>query len=655
MNNYGFVRFAAATPSLKVADCDYNTEEIIRMINEADSKHVSAIVFPELCITGYTCGDLFLHSLLLEHALISLQKICDATKELSVIAVVGLPVTISDQLYNMAAVVYGGRIYGLVPKTFLPNYNEFYEMRWFASSGKLKEDSINICGMSVPVGIDTIFETKDFKFSIEICEDLWTPIPPSSLSSLNGSDIIFNLSASNETVGKHLYRKSLVSQQSARCISGYVYAASGNGESTTDIVFSGSSMIAENGSILAEGERFTFDSRMAVADIDIERLRNDRLRNKSFSTSEYEEISKMEYRKIQLVFQKQTAVGENEFHLERYVSPTPFVPGNDDTLNDRCEEIFSIQIGGLAKRLLHTGIQNAVIGVSGGLDSTLALLVLVKTFDKLNLSRKNIYGITMPGFGTTGRTYNNAIKLMESLGVTIKEIPITDAVIQHFKDIEHDADVHDITYENSQARERTQILMDYANKVNGLVIGTGDLSELALGWCTYNGDHMSMYGVNTGIPKTLVRTLVAWISRIHMDNVSQSVLNDVIETPVSPELLPADKDGNIIQKTEDLVGPYILHDFFLYYVLRFGFSPAKIYYLAQHALEGQYNSEEILKWLKVFFRRFFSQQFKRSCLPDGPKVGSVNLSPRGDWRMPSDASVALWMQQLSSLKEKGTK
>lgn len=661
MNKYGFVRVAAASPALKVADCDYNTNEIIKLINKAEQDGVSAIVFPELSITAYTCGDLFLQSLLLDEALKSLERICEATQDLSVIAILGLPVEVSNRLYNMAVVVSGGRVHGAVPKTFMPNYNEFYEKRWFSSSEELKEKAIFLCNHHVPAGINLIFKFQDFNFSIDVCEDLWTPIPPSSISCLNGAEIIFNLSASNETTGKHIYRKALVSQQSARCIAGYVYAAAGNGESTTDIIFAGSSLIAENGSILAEGERFSFDSKVTVADIDIERLRKDRLKNKSFSLSEYRAVRDIEFQAVSVytgqmkksssgVFNKiNKDTGLKEFDLKRYISPTPFVPANDSTLNERCDEIFSIQVSGLAKRMLHTNIQKAVIGVSGGLDSTLALLVMVKTFDKLEISRENIIGITMPGFGTTDRTYTNAIKLMQSLGVTIREISIADAVLQHFKDIEHDVNVHDITYENSQARERTQILMDYANKVNGLVIGTGDLSELALGWCTYNGDHMSMYAVNTGVPKTLVRTLVGWIAGTHMDEISKTVLLDVIDTPVSPELLPADKEGKIAQKTEDVVGPYILHDFFLYYVLRFGFSPAKIYFLARYAFKGQYENGEILKWMRSFFWRFFSQQFKRSCLPDGPKVGSVNLSPRGDWRMPSDASVALWIKELETL------
>lgn len=646
MNNYGFVRVAAATPSLKVADCHYNINEILKLVVDAEKKKVSAIVFPELSLTGYTCGDLFLQHRLLEGAQQSLRKILDATKESSTIIIVGMPLVVSNKLYNVAVVLCGGKILGAVPKTFLPNYNEFYEKRWFSSSDELKDEVIYLCDNYVPIGINLIFESQDFKFSVEICEDLWTPIPPSSIASLNGAEIVFNLSASNETTGKHIYRKSLIAQQSARCIAGYVYAAAGNGESTTDVVFSGSSMIAENGSLLVEAERFSFDSQMIVADIDVERLKSDRYKNKSFSLAEYKLINELKYQNIWI----DQEIAVEEFSLNKYVSPTPFVPSNDSTLNERCDEIFSIQVGGLAKRLLHTNSQKAVIGISGGLDSTLALLVLVKTFDKLNIPRENIYGITMPGFGTTDRTYNNAIKLMQSLGVTIKEISINEAVIQHFKDINHDINVHDITYENSQARERTQILMDYANKENGLVIGTGDLSELALGWCTYNGDHMSMYAVNTGIPKTLVRTLVSWVSDTHMDKASKEVLDDVVDTPVSPELLPADENGNIVQKTEDTVGPYILHDFFLYYVLRFGFSPTKIYFLAKHSFKEEYTKEEILKWLKVFFRRFFSQQFKRSCLPDGPKVGSVNLSPRGDWRMPSDASSSLWMKELDTLE-----
>lgn len=645
MNNYGFVRVAAASPRLKVADCDFNTEEILNVVADAEKLGVSAIVFPETCITSYTAQDLLHQRVLLDEAVNSLEKIRNASEQSPIIIIVGMPLVISNKLYNVAIVVNGGNILGVVPKTFLPNYNEFYDKRWFSSPRELTNDSVELCGQNVPVGVDLIFEASDFNFAIEICEDLWTPLPPSSIHSLYGAEVIFNLSASNETIGKHSYRKSLVSQQSARCIAGYVYAAAGNGESTTDIVFAGSSMIAENGTILAETERFSFDSEYCITEIDIERLRNDRLKNKSFSVSEYKNLDEVKYRTVKVG----TSKIDGEFSLSRFINPTPFVPSSKN-LDEKCSEIFAIQVGGLAKRLLHTHCQTMVIGVSGGLDSTLALLVMVKACDKLSIPRKNIYGITMPGFGTTDRTYNNALDLMKSLGVSIKEISIKDAVIQHFKDIDHDENVHDITYENSQARERTQILMDYANKVNGLVIGTGDLSELALGWCTYNGDHMSMYAVNTGIPKTLVKTLVRWISDTQLDKGSQHILLDVLDTPVSPELLPAGKNGEILQKTEDTVGPYVLHDFFLYNMLRFGYAPRKIYFLAQQAFKDDYSKDEILKWLKVFYRRFFSQQFKRSCIPDGPKVGSINLSPRGDWRMASDASGSLWLKQLDALQ-----
>ena len=643
MNNYGFVKVAASTPVVKVADCEYNTQNIISSINEAEKQSVSVVAFPELCITAYTCQDLFFQSVLLESAKQSLFAICSATQKLNVIAIVSLPLEVLGSLYNVAAVIHNGEIHGVVPKTYLPNYNEFYEKRWFSSGEDLKQASVKIGEKDIPIGSDLIFETPSFKFGIEICEDLWTPIPPSSTQSLCGADIIFNPSASNETVGKHSYRKSLVSMQSARCIGGYVYAAAGNGESTTDLVFSGSSLITENGSILSEAEQFSFENEMIVSEIDVERLRNERQKNKSYSSAQALYLDKIKFRTVSIPQGEQKRI-----NLSRKINALPFVP-SADLLNERCSEIFSIQVAALAKRLLHTNIKTAVIGVSGGLDSTLALLVVAKTFEKIGLPSKNIYGITMPGFGTTDRTYNNALSLMQSLGVTIKEIKISDAVIQHFKDIDHDVNVHDVTYENSQARERTQILMDYANKVNGLVIGTGDLSELALGWCTYNGDHMSMYGINTGIPKTLIKTLVSWVADTHMDKASQIILADVVDTPISPELLPADENGNIIQKTEDNVGPYILHDFFLYYMLRFGFAPDKIYYLAQEAFVDSYSSEVILKWLKVFYKRFFTQQFKRSCMPDGPKIGSINLSPRGDWRMPSDASYRLWVNQLESI------
>lgn len=644
--NFGFVKVAAATPSMKVADCEYNVTEMIRLAGEADEQSVSALVFPEAGITGYTCADLFNQRLLISGALVGLERFAKETATLSLISIVGLPLEIGGRLYNVGAVVSQGKICGIVPKTFMPNYNEFYDKRWFASSRELKEKEITLFGQPVPVGLHLIFRMEECSFAIEICEDLWTPLPPSSIHALHDAELIFNLSASNETTGKSNYRRNLVSQQSARCVAGYVYAAAGNGESTTDIVFSGHSLIAENGDVLAENKRFSFDSQLIMADVDVEKLRGDRLKNKSFSRTEYKLLDEVEYRYVTIP----KVASQKQWTLDRFVNPMPFVPKQDALLHERCEEIFSIQIGGLAKRMLHTGLKTAVVGVSGGLDSTLALLVMAKAFDKIGLPRENIYGITMPGFGTTDRTYNNALELMKSLGVNIREISIEKSVNQHFEDIEHDAAVKDIVYENCQARERTQILMDYANKVNGLVIGTGDLSELALGWCTYNGDHISMYAVNNGVPKTLVRTLVKWIADTQMKEESKAVLLDVIDTPVSPELLPADENGNIAQKTEDVVGPYLLHDFFLYYVLRFGFSPAKIYFLAQKAFSEEFSNEIILKWLKIFFRRFFYQQFKRSCLPDGPKVGSVNLSPRGDWRMPSDASLSLWQSELQRLK-----
>lgn len=644
MDNYGFVKVAAASPDLRVADCEYNTQRIINIINEVEKEKVSVIVFPELSITAYTCQDLFFQSTLLASAKESLEQIRLTTENLNVVVAVGLPLEVSGKLYNVAALIHKGEICGIVPKTFLPNYNEFYEKRWFSSVHELKDSTIVLNNKEIPIGANLVFETPHYKLGIEICEDLWTPVPPSSVLSLYGADIILNLSASNETVGKHSYRKSLLSQQSARCIAGYVYAAAGNGESTTDLVFAGSSLIAENGSILAEAKQFSFEDEVIISEIDVERLRNERIKNKSFSLTQTPYVNNVQMRYVYIP-QKE----EQSLKLTRNINSMPFVP-SIEMLNERCSDIFSIQVGALAKRLLHTGLSTVVIGVSGGLDSTLALLVTVKTFEKLNIPLKNIYGITMPGFGTTDRTYHNAINLMQSLGVTVKEISIRDAVLLHFNDIEHDVNVHDVTYENSQARERTQILMDYANKVNGLVIGTGDLSELALGWCTYNGDHMSMYAINTGIPKTLIRTLVEWIADTQMDVVSKTILNDVVETPISPELLPADKNGDIAQKTEDHVGPYVLHDFFLYYMLRFGFEPVKIYYLAQKAFVGVYSSQIILKWLKVFYKRFFTQQFKRSCMPDGPKIGSINLSPRGDWRMPSDASYQLWIKQLDNIE-----
>lgn len=641
MSNFGFVKVAAATPSVNVADCKYNTSQIEELMGTAAKSGVEIVVFPEMSITAYTCGDLFHQQTLLNEAKRSLSQLLKTSENLEIITLVGMPLVLNNQLYNVAVVFSKGKIHGIVPKTYIPNYSEYYEKRWFASSLDLTSKEIVICGQNVQIGTNLIFETPSCKFAVEICEDLWTAVPPSSSHSLHGADIIFNLSASPEAVGKNNYRRDLVVQQSARCIAGYVYASAGNGESTTDLVFSGSSFIAENGALLSEGQRFSFNNNLICADIDVERLQTNRLKNTSFYTNP----TSKDYNHILINLSKESL----KFDLQRKINPTPFIP-SDDSLNESCFDIFSIQVGGLAKRMLHTNSQSAVIGISGGLDSTLALLALVKTFDKLNIPRSNIVGITMPGFGTTDRTYNNAITLMKSLGVTVKEISIVPAVEQHFKDIKHDASLLDITYENSQARERTQILMDYANKVNGLVIGTGNMSESALGWATYNGDHMSMYAINSGIPKTLVKVLVGWVAENEMDEHPAKILEDVISTPFSPELLPADENGKIQQITEDNVGPYILHDFFLYYLLRFGFSPSKIHFLAAHAFEGTFNNDEILKWLKKFYWRFFSQQFKRSCMPDGPKVGSINLSPRGDWRMPSDAKVQIWIDELESIK-----
>ena len=640
---YGFVRCASAVPKLRVADCKYNTGEIIKLISAAAQKDVELLVFPELCITGYTCSDLFFQSSLLTAAEESLSAIAEASRGKNIVAVVGLPINIGNSLYNCSVAIYDGDILGAVPKTYIPNYGEYYEKRWF-KSGKGLKGGIALCGQSVPIGTNLLFAAEgieNFTFGIEICEDLWAAIPPSSRLALAGAAIIVNTSASNELATKNEYRTSLVANQSARCICGYVYSSAGIGESTQDMVFSGHSLICENGSLLIEGDRFSLDSSLIMADIDTELLVNDRRKNTSFS-----EGSSFDPEIISFGMYER-----NKDDLERFIRPQPFVPGDDRELNSRCSDIFNIQAAGLVKRISHTKAKSLVIGISGGLDSTLALLVAVKACDYLDMGRKSVIGVTMPGFGTTDRTYNNAISLMGALGVTIREIPIAKATTQHFSDIGHDPDVHDVTYENSQARERTQILMDLANKENGLVVGTGDLSELALGWATYNGDHMSMYGVNSGVPKTLVRMLIKWTVRFgSLDSITTKILKDILDTPVSPELLPPDENDNINQKTEDIVGPYELHDFFLYYVVRCGFTPAKIYFLAKNAFSGVYDETTILKWLKNFYRRFFAQQFKRSCLPDGPKVGTISLSPRGDWRMPSDASARLWLEELDKLK-----
>ena len=639
---YGFVKVAAAIPAVKVADCKFNAQQIDTQIAIADGKGVQIIVFPELCITGYTCADLFGQTLLLEEAEIALMQIMNNTRQMDIISIVGMPLVVNGSLMNCAVALQKGKILGIVPKTYLPNHKENAEARWFSSASDHTETNIRFCGQNVPLGTNLLFDTAETCFGIEMGEDVWAPVPPSSNLSLKGAEIIFNTAAVTESIGKQTYLRTLLSQQSARCLGGYVFSSCGFGESTTDVVFGGNGLIYENGTLLAASERFSLKEQLIISEIDVERIRNERRNNTTFSAN------MAKYKDQPAIHIGTELVNQRDLILTRPIEAHPFVP-QGDALNQRCEEIFEIQVMGLAKRLIHTNCKTVVVGISGGLDSTLALLVCVKTFDKLGLPRKGIVGITMPGFGTTDRTYNNALHLMSSLGITIHEISIKEACIQHFKDIDHDMTKHDVTYENSQARERTQILMDFANKVNALVIGTGDLSELALGWATYNGDHMSMYGVNGSIPKTLVKYLVNWVALNGVDYESRNTLLDIVDTPISPELIPADEQGNIKQKTEDLVGPYELHDFFIYHFLRFGFRPSKIYFLACTAFRGTYNEETIKKWLTTFCRRFFQQQFKRSCLPDGPKVGSVGLSPRGDWRMPSDACATLWLKECEEL------
>lgn len=641
--NYGFIKVASAVPSVKVADCKYNVEQIEQQIVLAEGQGVEIIVFPELSLTGYTCQDLFRQNLLLETTESAMLMLLDFTRQLNIISIVGLPIAVGDLLLNCAAIIQKGQILGIVAKEYLPNYNEFYEKRWFASVQDLRTTELRFAGNQINLSFTPqIFVTCDgVRFGVEICEDVWAPTPPSNHLALAGADIIFNLSASDELIGKHDYLCKLLAQQSARTITGYVYSSAGFGESTQDVVYGGNALIFENGHLLQSGPRFAMTPQMQVAQIDVERLRTERRGNTTYVNAQRRMIGE------DVIFKNAHSILPKDFVLERPVDAHPFIP-SPDMMEKRCEEILSIQVMGLAKRLVHTSCQKVVIGISGGLDSTLALLVCAMTFDKLGLDRSGIIGVTMPGFGTTDRTYTNAIKLMQSLRITIREISIAKSVTQHFEDIGHDISVHDTTYENSQARERTQILMDVSNQEGGLVIGTGDLSELALGWCTYNGDHMSMYAVNASIPKTLIACLVKFVAGT-MDADTSATLHDVVDTPISPELVPADEDGNILQKTEDLVGPYELHDFFLYYFMRHGFRPMKIFLLAQKAFEGQYDDDVIKHWLKTFFRRFFSQQFKRSCLPDGPKVGSISLSPRGDWRMPSDASSELWLRECEML------
>jgi NAD+ synthase (glutamine-hydrolysing) len=627
-----FIRVAAACPVTNVADVDFNLKNIKDCIDKSVTEGSKLIVFPELCITSYTCADLFLQQQLYFKALEGIKNLCEFSVHKDILIAVGAPLIFKDSMYNCAYIIFKGQILGIVPKSYIPNYSEFYEKRWFTPGLNLVSKTVNLSFQKdISFGTNLIFTSDCFRFGFEICEDLWVTIPPSSYLSLNGANIIGNLSASNEIVSKADYRRSLVEAQSARCMSSYIYASSGVLESTTDLVFSGHLLIGENGLLLKQNNRFQRENEVITSIIDVDRLSNERIKNVSFSDSR--KIVPFEAKEI--CFEFESAAIDN---FDRFVHKHPFVPSDERLREQRCREIFTIQASALAKRLSHTGLNKTVIGISGGLDSTLALLVILKTFDILKLPRKNIVTITMPGFGTTDRTYTNAVNLCKNLGTDLREINIVDACLQHFKDIGHDINVHDVTYENVQARERTQILMDLANKEGGILVGTGDLSELALGWATYNGDHMSMYSVNCSIPKTLVRYLVRYAASSEVDEEASDILLDILDTPVSPELLPKDKNGDIAQKTEDIVGPYELHDFFLYYFVRQGASPEKILFLAKHAFRDDYDNKTIEKWFDKFTRRFFTQQFKRSALPDGPKVGTVSLSPRGDWRMPSDSS-----------------
>ena len=636
---HGFIKVAAATPDIRVADVDYNKGQIIKQMDEAAEAGAKIIVFPELCITGYTCSDLFLQDILLNSAKKALVEIAEHTKNLDALVFVGVPIAVGGELYNVAAALNHGNILGFTTKSFLPNYGEFYEMRQFRPGPK-KAERILFGGKEILFGPQLLFvenQMANLIVSAEICEDVWSPVPPSIEAAREGATVIVNCSASDETIGKASYREALISGQSARLISGYIYANAGEGESTTDLVFGGHNLIAENGTILAEAKRFS--NGIIYTEFDVQKIANERRKNTTFTETQEHVLPRIPF-----------GLEQTETILTRTFPSRPFVPRDDQERAKRCEEILTIQAMGLKKRLAHTHAKSAVVGISGGLDSTLALLVTAKAFDALGLERSGITAVTMPCFGTTDRTYQNACKMSLKVGATLREVRIGDAVMQHFKDIGHDPQDHSVTYENSQARERTQVLMDIANQTGGLVIGTGDMSELALGWATYNGDHMSMYGVNASVPKTLVRHLVHYFADTCEDSSLKEVLYDVLDTPVSPELLPP-KDGEIAQKTEDLVGPYELHDFFLYYFLRMGYEPGKIYRIAKLSFAGEYDDETIYKWIRTFCWRFFSQQFKRSCLPDGPKVGTVALSPRGDWRMPSDACVALWIQNLE--KEAG--
>ncbi|MEE0867887.1 MAG: NAD(+) synthase [Clostridia bacterium] len=645
---FDFFRIACGVNNISVGNTAENTKNIIEKMKEAEEKGADVVLFPELCITGYTCADLFFQESLLKGALSSLEEICSASEKMNITAIVGLPMLLQNAIFNCAAIVYKGEVMGIVPKTYIPSYGEYYEKRWFACAHMMKEKTIfsQKLGFSknyeILCGNDIIFSVKGVKFGIEICEDLWAPIAPSSYLALDGAEVIFNLSASNDTISKHDYRKGLVSGHSASCICAYAYASAGFLESTTDLVFSGHSIIAENGTIIGENEHNIDSGYLLVRDVDLGKIRADRMKNTTMRDCKAQNIQNP-MRVKTICGGESRADGEISF-----INTKPFVPQSKEERLNRCADIFELQIHGLAKRLLSTG-SRPVVGVSGGLDSTLALLVCVQAMKLLGKPASDICAVTMPCFGTTDRTHTNSLKLMEALGVTSVEINIKEACLKHFEDIGQKEDNHDLTYENAQARERTQVLMDYAGKIGGMVIGTGDLSELALGWCTYNADHMSMYGVNAGVPKTLVRWMVDSVAQLNLFPESTLVLKDICDTPISPELLPPDENGDISQQTEDIVGPYILHDFFLYNMVRFGFSPSKIYHLAKKGFKD-FSNTEILKWLKNFYRRFFSQQFKRSCLPDGMKIGSICLSPRGDWRMPSDASAALWLDEIEKIK-----
>lgn len=645
MKEFGYIRTACAVPVIKTGDCVANAQEIIALCEEAYENQSGIVVFPELCVTGYTCGDLFFQQTLKQETAWAVDKIRAWSKEKAMLIVIGAAVPMDGGLYNCAVVISEGSVVGVVPKTYVPNNQEYYEKRWFRSAKDLRSKTTNFFGDPVAVGTGLLFRHRDFSavaVAVEICEDLWAPIPPSSYAALAGATIIVNPSASNEVIGKSEYRKALIRQQSARLNAGYLYCSSGFGESTTDVVFGGDALIYEKGTLLAKSKRFELESQLVFGDIDVESIVRDREIQTSFGDS----TALLEgYESLECGF---NACDAKE--VRRYVNPHPFVPADEERRKERCEEIFNIQTMALGSRVTHIGSPTMVVGISGGLDSTLALLVCVNVCDRFKLPRESIHAVTMPGFGTTDRTYDNAVSLIRSLGATFHEISIKAATEGHFKDIGHDIRVHDVTYENAQARERTQILMDLANTLGGIVIGTGDLSELALGWATYNGDHMSMYGVNGGIPKTLVRYLVRHVADDSKDAEIRRILYDVLDTPVSPELLPPDEKGAIAQKTEDLVGPYELHDFFIYHVLRNGFGPEKIYFMAKQAFEGVYDEVTLYKWLRNFYWRFFTQQFKRSCIPDGPKVGSVSLSPRGDWRMPSDAKVRIWLDALDRLE-----